>query len=263
MNTATHINGMPSDTPMVWQPPGTAAGDQPTSSLPVVAAQSDGGNTGLAEGSVAAKSPAQESVAHLNFTDLQPSIYLGPINWPSKAQLLHLVWEKPATHIAKDLGCSQASVLMRAKSLGLPKPGHCYWQKKTAGIDLGVPTEVTALMATLDVEALLMKEAPPSDKARKRRPHVRRLPIAWPPKAQFLARIWAEPSTHIARELGCSYHAVLVHAKTLGLPTPGNGYWQKRTAGIDVEIPAEVTALMASLETPEKPDSPSLDSLAA
>jgi len=256
------MTGMPSAIPANSQPTNPAPGDQPTS-VPRGVTHLSEGNAGLAEVIAGGKPTSQNTSAHPQPAYTQIPGCIGPINWPSKARLLHLLWEKPATHIADDLGCSQASVLMRAKALALPKPGHCYWQKKTAGIELGVPAEVTALMARLDAEALQMKEEPSSVRPRQRRSYVRRLHIPWPPKAQFLKRIWAEPSTHIARDLGCSYHAVLVHAKALGFPTPGNGYWQKKNAGIDVEIPAEVKALMASLTTPESPDSPSLNSIAA
>ena len=258
---------MPTDTQIISQPPGPAMGDQPTFSLPAAAPQVNEGDVRLAKEAAAGKSTAGDSTAldsaaarpQSNSTDPRPPVLLDPIRWPSTAQLLHLLWEKPAAHIADDLGCSQASVLMRAKALHLPKPGHCYWQKKIAGIELEVPAEVKALMAKLDAEALQVKEVPPSDKARKRRPRVRRPPILWPPKALFLRRLWTEPSTHIACDLECSYHSVLARARTLGFPAPGNGYWQRKTAGIQADVPAEVEVLIASLTSPKMPDSPSLD----
>jgi hypothetical protein len=73
--------------------------------------------------------------------------------------LLHRLWTEPATHIAQDLGCAFSSILDRAKALGLPTPGVGYWQKKVAGIDVGIPANVAALMVTLDAESREGKQA--------------------------------------------------------------------------------------------------------
>lgn len=184
-----------------------------------------------------------------NTNQVANNTLLEAIEWPPTNQLLHLLWDKPATHIAGDLGCCQASVLIRAKDLGLPKPGHGYWQKKTAGVEVEIPPEVKVLMAKLDAEALGAKENPILGKRRcraRRRSGCRPL-IAWPSAPELLCRLWTEPATHIALGLGCKYGCVLARAKALRLPTPGNGYWQKKNAGIPVGIPAEAQALMAKL----------------
>src|ERR1035438_7511408 len=84
---------------------------------------------------------------------------LDPIEWPPTAQFLRLLWAMPATHAARQLGCSQASVLMRAHALGLPRPGHGYWQRRIAGMALVIPDEVQSLMVKLDAEAGMAKPA--------------------------------------------------------------------------------------------------------
>jgi len=83
------------------------------------------------------------------------TVFLDPIKWPTKAQFLHMLWEKPATQIAAELGCCQASALMRAKELDLPRPGHGYWQKKPAGIATAVRDDVGILMAKLDADSFV------------------------------------------------------------------------------------------------------------
>jgi hypothetical protein len=51
------------------------------------------------------------------------------INYPSKDILLRLLWEKPTSLIAKDIGCSDKAIEKYAKKLGLSKPDRGYWQK--------------------------------------------------------------------------------------------------------------------------------------
>ena len=52
------------------------------------------------------------------------------IQWPSKEELEKLLWEKPTTHIAKDLGVSDKAVEKHIKKLNLTKPPRGYWVKQ-------------------------------------------------------------------------------------------------------------------------------------
>lgn len=72
---------------------------------------------------------------------------------PSKLTLLVLLWTMPATHIAKRIGCSQATILGWAKEDGLKGPGHRYWQRKKSGIKVQVPAAIIALYVKLRAEA--------------------------------------------------------------------------------------------------------------
>lgn len=51
-------------------------------------------------------------------------------NWPSDERLAELVWEKPVTHIAEELGVSDKAVSKRCKIRDIETPGRGYWQKK-------------------------------------------------------------------------------------------------------------------------------------
>jgi len=51
--------------------------------------------------------------------------------WPSKEKLQKLVWKKPTTQIAKDLGVSDKAIEKRCKKYGIEKPPRGYWSKKT------------------------------------------------------------------------------------------------------------------------------------
>jgi hypothetical protein len=179
---------------------------------------------------------------------------LEPIKWPPKAKFLHLLWEKPATHIAEELGCCQGTILIRAKDLGLPTPGFGYWQRKRLGLEMPISDAVTHLMAILDSQPPdEPASGPDSQRIRspRRRRSERKKPehIAWPSKFGLLQLLWTKPACQIACDLGCGYQAVLCRAKRLGLPVPGNAYWQKKRAGHEVKIPGHVVELMKQLES--------------
>ncbi|MCZ2224795.1 MAG: HNH endonuclease [Chitinophagales bacterium] len=51
------------------------------------------------------------------------------VEWLSKTELEKLVWEKPTTHIAKDLGLTDKAVEKWCKIYGINKPPRGYWMK--------------------------------------------------------------------------------------------------------------------------------------
>ena len=51
------------------------------------------------------------------------------IIWPSKEELQKLVWEKPMTQIATELGVSDSAIIKRCKKLEILKPKRGYWIK--------------------------------------------------------------------------------------------------------------------------------------
>ncbi|MCH7225066.1 tyrosine-type recombinase/integrase [Haloferula sp. A504] len=53
-------------------------------------------------------------------------------DYPSKAKLKHLVWKKPLTHIAADLGVSDVALKKHCTKLGIELPGRGFWQKAAA-----------------------------------------------------------------------------------------------------------------------------------
>jgi len=52
------------------------------------------------------------------------------IIWPTREELERLVWEKPSTHIAKQLGVSDSAVKKHCRKLEISKPKPGYWTKK-------------------------------------------------------------------------------------------------------------------------------------
>jgi len=52
------------------------------------------------------------------------------ITWPSKENLTKMVWEKPTSSIAKELGVTDSAIGKKCKALGIPKPPRGYWAKK-------------------------------------------------------------------------------------------------------------------------------------
>jgi len=55
------------------------------------------------------------------------------IAWPSAEALEKLIWEKPTSQVAKDLGVSDKAIEKHCKKLALKKPPRGYWAKIQAG----------------------------------------------------------------------------------------------------------------------------------
>lgn len=53
------------------------------------------------------------------------------ITWPSDVELTKLVWEKPLTILAKELGVSNTAIKNRCKRHNIQKPEQGFWTKKT------------------------------------------------------------------------------------------------------------------------------------
>jgi FixJ family two-component response regulator len=56
------------------------------------------------------------------------------IIWPAADVLEKLIWEKPTSQIAKDLGVSDKAVEKHCKKLGLKKPPRGHWAKIQAKV---------------------------------------------------------------------------------------------------------------------------------
>jgi hypothetical protein len=52
---------------------------------------------------------------------------------PSREELFTLVWERPATEVAKELGISDVALGKLCRRLQVPKPPRGYWAKVQAG----------------------------------------------------------------------------------------------------------------------------------
>jgi len=52
------------------------------------------------------------------------------VNWPEKKALAKLVWEKPLSHAAKDIGVSDVGLKKRCLKLGIELPRQGYWLKQ-------------------------------------------------------------------------------------------------------------------------------------
>ena len=52
------------------------------------------------------------------------------VDWPNKAQLKNLVWQKPLIHAAADIGVSDVALKKRCARLGIELPPRGYWLRK-------------------------------------------------------------------------------------------------------------------------------------
>ena len=52
------------------------------------------------------------------------------IEWPSDEELHRMVWEKPRTKLAEDLGVSNVAIGKRCRTRGIDQPPRGYWSKR-------------------------------------------------------------------------------------------------------------------------------------
>lgn len=54
--------------------------------------------------------------------------------WPSKEELYKVIWEKPTSQLAKELGVSDISISDWCKKYGISKPPRGYWGRRKSGL---------------------------------------------------------------------------------------------------------------------------------
>lgn len=86
-------------------------------------------------------------------------------NSPSRSELFELVWSKPATAVARDLGISDVAVGKLCSKLQVPKPPRGYW----ARVEAGQTPKKPALEAFREENEKPRKPRPPGTKLSKRR----------------------------------------------------------------------------------------------
>lgn len=72
---------------------------------------------------------------------------------PRKLEFFVMLWTMPATHIAEEITCSQATILGWAKAWGFESPGPGHWQRKNNGIEVQVPLHIVEVYFKLRAEA--------------------------------------------------------------------------------------------------------------
>jgi len=115
------------------------------------------------------------------------------IEWPSKEELEKLVWEKPTTAIAEELGVSDKAVSKRCKKYGIEKPPRGYWAKQDAQEYKIVNSNGTV----------------------------------WPTKEELEKLVWEKPIKIIAKEIGVDYNSISNRCRKFGIETPPNSHWKK------------------------------------
>lgn len=55
------------------------------------------------------------------------------VKWPPDQELKKLAWEKPLSHLAKDLNCSDQAIRKRCRKRGIESPKNGHWQRVNAG----------------------------------------------------------------------------------------------------------------------------------
>jgi hypothetical protein len=117
------------------------------------------------------------------------------IVWPSKEELELLVWEKPLSVLALDLGVSDTAIRKRCTKLGISKPPIGYWNTKYA-----------------DTYKLVDKYG-----------------NVWPTKDELQTLVWLKPIKEIAKGIGVDPSTVSCRCKKFGIYYPAHSsYWKRK-----------------------------------
>jgi hypothetical protein len=84
------------------------------------------------------------------------------IQWPSKPDLLKMLWTKRGTQIGRELHCDADTVFSMAEELGLPRPESTHWLTRKYGDTVEIPDPIKNLIARLRQEAQATSLAAPS-----------------------------------------------------------------------------------------------------
>lgn len=154
----------------------------------------------------------------------------------TKEELYELIWQKPLSHVAKDLGIAQNTLRHRCKKFNLPIPPVGYWNNYSqvecpnCG-KIGNPAGMKRHHfdnCTYNKEKFCdCGEAIHRTSVKCRRcvgEESRKFKIT---KEELEKIIWEKPITHIAKSYGVSDNAIIKRCKTWNIKKPPRGYWLK------------------------------------
>src|ERR1035437_8380867 len=113
------------------------------------------------------------------------------------------------------------------RKLHIPVPGNNYWRVKAANRPVLVKKPLPEVLGLIDP----IKDAEPRGKGTSLGDFpVSRLPLARYNREKLYEKVWTMPLQRVAEEYGMSRSAMGWTCKSLHIPAPGEGYWQKRAA---------------------------------
>lgn len=176
----------------------------------------------------------------------------------TRQQLYNEIWIYSVAGVAKKYGIPYHLLMRQVKDAAIPYPPSGYWTK----LSFGKPVEQTALTGPADQivqlpqdDSLITSDVQPRVKALHESTHLQdiivRSPASKPSIASPLpetvmlskqshniydretlyAEVWSSPVTEIAQKYSISDVAIQKVCKSLNIPTPGKGYWEKLRAG--------------------------------
>lgn len=147
-----------------------------------------------------------------------------------REELYTLVWARPATKVAADLGVSGKGLAKRARVVGVPMPPRGYWAKQ----DAGHPVQMIPLPpAPADYDARRDKERAALDGSATR--SIGNLAFAVLAKEALKELVWSMAMPAIAMRFSVTRAAVRARCKSWDIDTPPRGHWRKAAAksGLD------------------------------
>jgi hypothetical protein len=142
----------------------------------------------------------------------------------TREQLFDLIWLKPLTTIAADLGISDVALLKRCRKLNLPTPRRGYWAKVAAGIPVRKRPKLPAMSGGQESAAHHARW--PRDVlglCDRAQSFIRELTLLKPNYREMLSlQHSVYPHTEVSKKViepaGRLFHAILVAVESSGVP---------------------------------------------
>ncbi|MEM8804293.1 MAG: hypothetical protein AAGF55_17340 [Pseudomonadota bacterium] len=173
----------------------------------------------------------------------------------TREELYNLVWSKPMTHLASELGVSVRvlGVLLRRADIPKPSPGH--WMRKEFGKPIEQPPLpqmpsgcVEPLVLVTEKQHVKCKSNPVEtkpdadvgtqkaetslvDRPAQTAPKPRPIKSATITREELYRAVWTTPMSRLAEDYGLSDSGLAKICRRENIPRPPRGYWAKHAAG--------------------------------
>lgn len=145
----------------------------------------------------------------------------------NRQELYEKVWTMPVAKVAEEYGVSHVVMGATCRKLHIPVPGNNYWRGKAANRPVLVKPPLPEVLGLIGP----IKDAEPRGNGTSLgRFPVSRILLARYNREKLYEKVWTMPLQRVAEEYGMSHSAMGWICKSLHIPAPGEGYWQKRAA---------------------------------
>ncbi len=151
----------------------------------------------------------------------------------NREELYEKVWTMSVRKVAEEYGVSHSGMGITLKRLHIPIPSVRCWSKKAANKPIPVRPPLPGVRAGNGQ----IVSTEPTGTGKSQVPFVvsRRL-LARFNREELYEKVWMMPMRRVAEEYGLSSSSIAETCKSLHIPSPGQGYWYKKTGPLTTAL---------------------------